>query len=137
MAPTIRPYDLGPGRAQAFAYHDGRTAHLAVQPHLGEDARRSREIEAHHYDLRPPRSGRKWCLSPTSFEDIDELSVRAQQRHVERMEPLWVGHVKELWLFYRDFTSTVFWSELEPETVMAILRLLMDRGEIPPDGDWS
>ncbi|CAN5868108.1 hypothetical protein BH18ACT11_BH18ACT11_25060 [soil metagenome] len=139
MTPTIRPYDLGAGRAQAFVYHDGSEAgvHVAVQPDLGGNAKRSREIEAHHYDIKPPRTGQKWCLWPYSIEDIDEISVRAQQRFVEGMEPSWVEHVKELWMFYRDFTSTVFWSELEPETVMAILRLLMDREEIPPDGDWN
>ncbi len=137
MAPTVRDFDLGPGRAQAFAYDDGETVHMAVQPHLSETAKRAREIEVQYYEAHPLKSKQKWCLWPCSIEDIDEVSVRAQQRFVENMEPLWVEHVKELWLFYRDFTSVVFWSELEPETVLAILRLLIGRNEIPPDGDWS
>lgn len=137
MSPVVRDFDLGKGRAQAFAYHDGETLHMALQPHLSDSAKRGREIEAHGYEVRPPRSGRKWCLVSTSVDDIDEVSVRAQQRFVERMEPAWIEHVKELWIFYRDFTNTVFWSELEPETVLAILKVLIHKGQIPPDGDWT
>lgn len=135
--PRIDDHDLGGGRVQAFVYDDGVETFMAVQPELSPLARRCREIECHGHEKRPPRSGQKFCLWPCSIEDLDEASVRATERVVERMEPDWIEHVKELWMFYRDFTSTVFWSELEPETVMAILRLLWRRGEIDPDGDWN
>lgn len=137
MAPEISEYDLGEGRVQAFAYHDGQTVHMAVQPYLSSSARRSREIEAHGYDIRPPRTGQKFCLWPTSVEDIDYVSVKAQQRRIEDLEPEWIERVRRQWETFRDFTSTVFWTELEPETVMAILLLLRKRGEVAADGEWN
>lgn len=137
MEGHLRDFDLGGGRVQAFLYRNDEALYMAVQDGLSKTARRAREIELQGYKVRPPRSQERFCLWPHSIEEIDEVSVKAQGRKVEEIEPDWVIHVKELWEFYRDFTSTVFWSELEPETVLAILRLLWFRGEISADGDWS
>lgn len=130
-----REFDVGGGRVQGFAYNDGQTIHLAIQPGVSEAAKLSRLMEAQSYEDRGVRWSKRFLTWPCCFEEIDEMSVKAQQRRVERDHPDWVREVKEKWIHYRDFTNTVFYSELEPETVKAIVELLWERGEIPPDGE--
>lgn len=137
MGVKLKTFDLGPGRVRGFSHRRGDTLHAAIQPNVSGNSRRCFEVELAGRDVRPSRDPNKFHLWPDSFEDIDESSVKATQRAVENMEPEWMDCVKELWEFYRDFTSVVFWSKLEPETVKAIAEILYERGEIPPDGDWS
>jgi hypothetical protein len=106
-----------------------------VQPDLSENARRALEIEAQGYEVRPPVLGNRFFCFPMNSLEIDETRVRAQSRHIEQLQPDWVERVRGLWEFYRDYESVVYWSELEPEPVLAILRLLWERGEIPSEED--
>ena len=46
------------------------------------------------------------------------------------MEPEWVDQVRRKWEGRYDEASVVFWSELPPETVRAILEILWERDEI-------
>lgn len=114
------------------SYYYGRDglSVMAVQPDLSDTARRAREIEAFGYHQKPPRDGEKFSTWATSFDDIDPLSVNAQRRYVERMEPEWVERVQREWETYRDVASVIFWSELQPETVIAILQNLHDKNEL-------
>lgn len=137
MSVQIDDFYLGDeGRVEAFVYHDGRDAFMAVQPNLSESSRRAREIELDDYDIYPPYEGQKFLTWATCVEEIDERSVLAHKRRVEAMEPDWIENVRDKWETYRDLESTIFWSELEPEPVKAIVELLFARGEILPDGDW-
>lgn len=103
---------------------------MAIQPDLPENTRQAREIEAHGYYIRPPRTHRRFCTWPDSLDSIDPVSVRAQKRCVEKMKPEWVERVKQEWEIYHDEVSVIFWSELPAETVRAILEILEARGEL-------
>lgn len=107
---------------------------MAIQPKLSREARRAREIEAHGYQAQLPKTNRRFCTWPDSLDSIDPVSVGAQKRYVEKMEPEWIERVKREWEMYRDEVSTIFWSELPPETVRAILEILRARGEIDTRG---
>ncbi|PLS87313.1 MAG: hypothetical protein CYG60_02585 [Actinobacteria bacterium] len=109
---------------------------MAVQPTLSANARRAREIELCGLGRLLLKRNERYCTWPGSWEDIDGLSVRAQKICVEEMEPEWVTRVKGEWEGRYDEASVVFWSELPPETVRAILEILWERGEIsgrPPE----
>ena len=124
MGLRIRDYPLGDsGRVEAFFYHHDDLHSMAIQPGLSADARRAREIEAHGYEARPPRAERRFCTWPDSWEAVDALSVRAQKRFVEKMEPEWVERVRREWEGRYDEASVVFWSGLTPETVRAVLEI--------------
>ncbi len=103
---------------------------MAVQPDLPPVSRRAREIQAWGMWSRPPIGGKRLSLWPTCLEDLDPVAVRAQQRFVESMEPEWVERVKEEWKTYQDEVEVVYWSGLPPETVRAILTILVSRCEI-------
>ena len=129
--PSVDEVFLGDsGRVEAYYYGKEGLSLMAVQPDLSDNARRAREIEAYGYHIRPPYGREKFCTWPDSVEDIDPLSVRAQKRCVEHMEPEWLDRVKREWEGRYDEASVVFWSELPPETVHAILEILWERGEI-------
>ena len=107
---------------------------MVVQPHLSDSAKRAREIEAEYYHRKTPLGGQRFCTWPTCVEEIDGLSVRAQKAFVEEMEPEWLERVRREWEGRYDEASVVYWSELPPETVRAILEILYERGDIgPPD----
>lgn len=80
--------------------------------------------------MRPPIGGRRFCIAPRELAEIDPVSVSAQRRFVESMEPEWVERVKNEWETYKDEVEVIYWSELPPETVRAILTILFERGEI-------
>lgn len=103
---------------------------MAVQPDLPRCSRRAREIEAWGYWVRPPIGGRKLCIAPRNLGELDQTSIKAQRRFIESMEPSWLERVKDEWETYRDEESVVFWSELPPETVRAILTILRERDQI-------
>ena len=105
---------------------------MAVQPDLSRAAKRARELEIWGFWVRPPVGGQHLGVRPRNLAEVDTLSVGAQRRFVESMEPEWVERVKLEWEFYGDEESVVFWSELPPETVRAILSILCERGEIGP-----
>jgi hypothetical protein len=131
IRPKVSDYYLGPGRVEAFQFSEDGICAMAVQPDLSRCGRRAREIEAWGYWVRPPVGGRKFCVRPRNLAEIDEVSVKAQKRFVESMEPEWISRVKNEWETYRDEESTIFWSELPAETVRAILTILRERGELP------
>lgn len=134
----VRELDLGRGgRVQGYYYGRDGLAALAVRPELSEDAKEARRIEALEYEARPASlaGGEKFLLYPRCYAEVDRTAVRAHRKRVERIRPEWVERVRREWETYRDVESTIYWSELEPEPVVAILKNLWERGEIPPDGE--
>lgn len=128
--PRFREHYLGPGRVESFAFVEGGMCAMAVQPDLSRAGKRAREIQLWGFWVRPPVGGQHLGVRPRNLAEIDGVSVDAQSRFVESMEPEWVERVKLEWEFYRDEESVVFWSGLPPESVRAILTILRDRGEI-------
>lgn len=129
-SPVIEEYYLGPGRAESFFFSEGELCAMAIQPDLPDASRRAREIQAWGMWARPPIGGKRLSVWPRSLAELDPVAVAAQRRFVEAMQPEWVERVRDEWRTYRDEVEVVYWSELPPETVRAILTLLHECGEI-------
>lgn len=134
--PRIEEFFLGEPNLEAY-YTEYPCSAMALQPDLPTATKRSRELEAHGYYVRPPRGGSRPCFALQHFDGIDEISVSATMRGVrQKATPEEVAAVKESYRAseFGDAWWIAWDCRMHPYMVMAILRHLSSRGELPPRG---
>ena len=128
--PRIEEFYLGEPDLGAY-YTEFPVSAMAIQPDLQNITREARELEAHGYHRRPPRSGRKFCFAPRDPYDFDEVAVNALRSVVDDLQPSWVEEVREATRISNDTRWIAAWCELSPNVVVAIIENLKARGELP------
>ncbi len=134
MALVIEERDLGGNYVEGYFTADPRPAYMAIQDGLRPETTRARCIEAHGYYRRPPHSRRKVCYLPPTPDALDEQAIRAMRPVIEdHISDAEISGVKES---YRCASfSDAYWIAwdcgLHPYVVIAILRNLEARGELP------
>lgn len=128
--PLIEEFFLGEPDLEAY-YTEFPFSAMAIQPDLSNDTKRARELEAHGYYRRPPRSGRKLCFAPRDPYDFDATAINAVRSVVDDLQPSWVEEVREATRISNDTRWIAAWCELSPNVVVAIIENLKARGEMP------
>jgi hypothetical protein len=134
MGLVIEERELGGDYVEGYFTADPKPAYMAIQRGVRPETRRCRSIEAHGYYRRPPRSLRKICYLPPRPDSIDEDAIRAMRPVVE--EHISVAELRELKRSYRaSYMQDAWWIAwdcgLHPYIVIALLRNLAERGELP------
>lgn len=128
--PLIEEFYLGEPDLEAY-YTEFPVSAMAIQPDLQNTTREARELEAHGYYRRPPRSGRKFCFAPRHAYDFDDVAIGALRSVVDDLQPSWVEEVREATRISNDTRWIAAWCELSPNVVVAIIENLKARGELP------
>lgn len=106
---------------------------MAIQPWLPSAEKRARELEAHGYYRRPPRSGERVCFLAPDLERVDPAAVGALKRVLPEMAADWIF---EVWTHVRPYDDP---AEIDPyevsdyldvplQAVVAILQKLVEWG---------
>ena len=130
QGPRIEEWDLGSNHVEAY-YTEYPYSAMAIQPDLRNSTKQARELEAHGYYRRPPRSGRKFCFAPRHAHDFDDVAIGALRSVVDDLQPSWVEEVKDATRMSNDVRWIAAWCELSPNVVVAIIENLKARGELP------
>lgn len=131
--PRIEEFYLGESDLEAY-YTEYPYSAMAIQPSLSNATKRARELEAHGYHRKPPRDGRRACFALQSLNELDEVSIAATTRalpdHVSSEE---IVTVREAYRAseYGDAYWIAFYAEIHLHVVIAVLRWLSARGELP------
>lgn len=134
MALVIEERDLGGDYVEAYFTADPAPAYMAIESSVRPETKRCRSIEAHGYYRRPPRSLRKICYLPPRPDVVDEGAIRAMRPVVE--DHISVTELREVAASYRAaYMRDAWWiawdCDLHPYVVIAVLRNLAERGELP------
>ncbi len=137
--PLIEEFFLGEPDLEGYFVSVPISA-MAIQPDLPLATKRARYIEAHGYDLKPPVSGERLCYVAGSFSDVDEISVAATKRGLTRC--VTEGEVREIKEAYEECELDDAWwvawrCEQHIHVVIAVLRYLDERGDLPPKHHWG
>lgn len=81
--PLVEEFFLGEPDLEAF-YTSEPCSAMAIQPDMPDATKRARYVEAHGYDLKPPKSGERECYVVASFDKLDEISIAATRRGLPR-----------------------------------------------------
>lgn len=131
MGLRIEPHDLGGNGLEAYYTEHPGPAVLAVQPGLPNHIREAREVEGlGYYSRKPPRGGRKFCFAPRWEHDLDHAAMDAIRSIVEDVRPEWVEEVREAARISNSTRVIAAWCELSENVVVAILLMLVQRGEL-------
>lgn len=130
--PRIEEFYLGEPDLEAY-YTDTPCSAMALQPNMPNATKRARALEAHGYHRKPPPGGRKACFILRSFDALDEGSIRATRRVVDELAPEIVERIREVYRAaeYGDAFWIAWACDEHPYTVIAALRNLNERGELP------
>lgn len=82
-APLVEEFFLGEPDLEAY-YTTQPYSAMAIQPDMPEATKRARYVEAHGYHLKPPSDGERECYVVSSFDHLDEISLAATRRGLER-----------------------------------------------------
>lgn len=130
--PRIEEFYLGEPDLEAY-YTEFPYSAMAIQPGLPNATKRCRALEAHGHYRKPPPGGRKACFVLRSFEELDEVSIRATERVVEDLvSDVEVAEIREAYRAseYGDAYWIAFYTEIHLHVVIAVLRWLEARGEL-------
>ena len=130
--PRIEEFYLGEPNLEAY-YTDTPCSAMAIQPDAPQAAKRARELEAYGYHRKPPLGGRRALFVDPQLDDLDEISIAATRRGVEMQAT--AGEMQEIKKSYRasehgDALWIAFDTETHLHTVVAVLRILQERGEL-------
>ncbi len=131
--PRIEEFYLGEPDLEAY-YTEYPCSAMAIQPSLSPATKRARELEAHGYHRRPPRDGRRACFALGSLSELDEISIAATARALpEHVSDEEIHAVCETYKAteHGDAYWIAFYTEVHLHVVIAILRHLDERGELP------
>lgn len=131
----IEERDLGAGYVEGYFTEIPRPAYLAIQRGLPNETKQARAIEGAGLYRRPPRDGVKWMLLHDSLDTVDEAAIRAMRPVVEdHVSAADVNCIKRSYLAaeWGDAYWIAWDCDLHPHTVIAILRNLVERGELSP-----
>lgn len=139
MGPLIEDFYLGESDLDAY-YFSYPCSAMAIQFDASYETKRARELEAHGYDLKPPIDGERACFTVDSFDDIDEISVAATKRGLEgnitkfEVRDILEAYIEAEW-------DDAWWIGLQcrqhVHTVIAVLRYLKSKGELPSKFCWG
>lgn len=134
MGLVIEERELGGNYVEGYFTAYPRAAYMAIQRGVRPETKRCRSIEAHGYYRRPPRSLRKVCYLPPNPDAVDEQAIRAMRPVVE--DHLSTHEVSEVKRSLRgSYLGDAWWvawdCDLHPYVVIALLRNLDARGELP------
>lgn len=104
---------------------------MGIQVGLPEISREALELEGRACYRKPPPTGRKVFYGASCLEEIDPNRVRRLKKIVEAEKPGWVERVRREAGIYDEEIDIIFWSEVPPEPALAILQILVERGELP------
>jgi hypothetical protein len=89
------------------------------------------EVEGKCYQIRGPRSRRKFCYEPRSLEEMDRERIRALRRCIEKERPDWVEQVRlALRIDDNDTYKIISYSGVPPYPAVAIFENMKARGEL-------
>lgn len=137
--PLIEDYYLGEKDLEAYYYQRPYPA-MAMQFDLSEVTKRARELEAHGYYRKPPMAGDRACFAAGSLDTIDEISVMATKRGLEgNISKDEVDNIVDAYVAseFADPWWIGFECRQHVHTVVAVLRYLESRGELPPKFYWG
>jgi hypothetical protein len=131
---TIEEHDPGDAFVEAYYTEDSAPALLALQPGLPAATREARAIEAHGYYRKPPPGRREVCYALGSFDHVDEGTIAAMRRVIEKLlPPENIECIKDS--FHASTLGDAFriaWNcDMHPHTMIAVLRNPEARGELP------
>lgn len=115
-------FDLGEGDLDAF--YDAELEAMAIHSRLTPEQYRARELEAHGYHVRPPRSGRKFSYTVRTPEDLDRVTVRALIRAIEKLSPKEVEEIADARRISGDPRLIAAYCEVDYQLVVAVLAYL-------------
>jgi hypothetical protein len=131
--PRIEEFYLGEPNLEAY-YTEFPLSAMAIQPRLPCATKKARALEAHGYHRRSPPGGRRCCFVLDSFDRLDETSIGATRRVIDELAPETVEQIKESYRAAQE-PKNAFWiawdCDEHPYTVIAALRNLAERGELP------
>lgn len=137
--PLIEEYFLGESNLESYYFAYPHSA-MAIHCDIPEETKRSRELEAHGYHLRPPTFGERACFAVESVDGLDDISIAAVRRGLS-------GNIteEEIRAVVRAFVESdipdVWWigweSRQHVHTVAAILDTLHGRGRLPRHESWG
>jgi hypothetical protein len=131
-SPEIHPHNFSdPLLNGLYSERVGGTPGLAVDANLPYEELEALAAEAECYRRRSPRSGRKFCYAPISYEDMDRERIRALRRCIEHERPDWVEQVRMATLMDNEVYTIVHFSGVPPYPAVAILENMKERGELP------
>lgn len=131
---VIEERELGGNYVEGYFTADPRPAYMAIQRGLRPETQRARCIEAHGYYRRPPRSKRKVCYLSPHPDTVDEQAVQAMQHVVEdHLTEHEKRGVVRSWAAaeFGDAWWIAWDCDLHPYVVLAYLRNLSERGQLP------
>ena len=134
MALRITEVNLGSDEAESLYTRHVEPPLVAIQPNLPAATRRARELEGHGHDRRLPKGGRRVSYALASLDALDEGAIRATERVVEDLVS--EAEITEIHEAYRaseygDAYWIAFYTEIHLHVVIAVLRWLQRRGELP------
>ena len=104
---------------------------LAIDPHLSFEHQSALAAEGKSYaEYRAPRGGRKACYAPRSLEEMDQERIKALMRTVEAERPDWLEQVRLATHIDNDTYRIISYSGVPPYATVAILRNMVERGEL-------
>ncbi len=109
-------------------------AGLALRPELSEEEREALLLEARSYLQHGlTQTGRVFCRSPESLDRMHPRRVKALQLVVEEAKPAWVERIKLACMYDNTWSGILRHSRVPPYPALAILRNLIERGEVLED----
>lgn len=136
----IEERDLGGGYVEGYYTEDPRPAYLALQKGLPNSTKQARAIEGAGLYRKPPPEGRKIMLLHDSLDSVDEAAIVAMRPVVEdHLSAADVNCIRGAYL--ASTNGDAYWiawdCHVHPYVVVAILRNLDERGELPPHPGWA
>ncbi len=134
MTLVIEERDLGGNYVEGYFTADPKPAYMAIQTGLRPETKRARCIESHGYYRRLPPTRRKVCYLPPNPDALDEQAIQAMRPVVEEhLSDAEISGVKESYrcAYFPDAYWIAWDNDLHPYVVIALLRNLAARGELP------
>lgn len=75
--------------------------------------------------------GRVFCYTPESYEKMSRKRIIALKKTIERKRPEWIEAIKQAARASNDMYVIIGLSGVSPYPGVAILELLIERGELP------
>ena len=79
----------------------------------------------------------RFCYLAANAGEMDPDSVRALRPDIEREEPVWAEAVRRGWELHRDVERVSLETRVPLQAVIAILKNLRERGELPVEDQES
>ncbi len=138
MGLHIEEHDLGE-RVEAYYTEDPRPALMAINRGLSYQIQQARAIEGCGYYAKPLKNSRRVCTARESFDWVDNTSVEAIRAVVEEhVTPEGIKTIERAYLASEN--GDAFWIGFDlhthPYIIIAVLRNLSERGELPAHPSW-